>query len=948
MANWYRFSTTECLQQLESDGARGLTPQQVERLRERHGLNEMVETGGRGPWRILWEQLSGAMVVLLIVAAGVSIYLREFADAGVIGAIVILNALLGFVQDYRAERALAALKKLAVPQVRVRRNGSVEELSARELVPGDLVMLEVGNSVPADCRLLESFNLKVQEAALTGESESVSKQTDPLQQDTLAIGDQRNMVFMGTVVTYGHGQAVVTATGMNTELGRIARSLQSVETEQTPLQRRLAQLGRTLALVAIGIVALVFAIGLLRGEEARLMLMTALSLAVAVVPEGLPAVATVALAIGAKRMFHRRALIRKLPAVETLGSVTVICSDKTGTLTENRMTVTILDVAGDRLDLTETFQRGQAVATGEVDADAAELQTSVADDSSLTLLLTGAALCNDAELKSDEAEGGLRAVGDPTEGALAVAAARLGLHKDRLNEILPRDAEIPFDSERKRMTTVHHLASQASSDTTGPFQTAMQVIEGLGADHVAITKGAVDSILMVSGYIWHEDRAQPIDSTWRRRIEEANEKLARDGMRVLGVAVRPLSPSLVDSLAEPPTGGGGSRDSAGEPSDQEVGPEAEVEQDLIFVGMLGMIDPPRPEVADAVAECRSAGIRPVMITGDHPLTAMHIARQLNISDNREVITGQELEDKSMDELRSRAESTSVYARVAPKHKMRLVQAFQDSGHVVAMTGDGVNDAPALKQAHIGVAMGINGTDVAKEASQMVLLDDNFATIVSAVEEGRIVYDNIRKFVKYTMTSNAGEIWVMVLGPLLGMPLPLLPLQILWINLVTDGLPGLALSVEQAERDTMRRPPYPPEEHIFARGMVRDIAWIGLLMGVVSLAMGYWYWAYHDVPEAQWRTIVFTVLTLAQMGNALSIRSNRDSLFQIGLFSNVVMLGSVMLTFVMQMLVIYWSPLQSLFKTAPLTAGELAACIVLSTVVFWAVELQKLWFRYRNV
>jgi Ca2+-transporting ATPase len=472
------------------------------------------------------------------------------------------------------------------------------------------------------------------------------------------------------------------------------------------------------------------------------------------------------------------------------------------------------------------------------------------------------------------------------------------------------------------------------------MQTALQVLEAFDGDYLAITKGAVDSILTVSGSIWNEDEAKPIDPSWKARIEEANEELARDGMRVLGVAVRPLSRSQVEGMID--------GDDSDEPTSEEASPRgSEVEQDLIFIGMLGMIDPPRPEVADAVAECRSAGIRPVMITGDHPLTAMHIAQQLNIAENGEVITGQELEDGSMEELRSKAESTSVYARVAPRHKMRLVQALQDSGHVVAMTGDGVNDAPALKQAHIGVAMGINGTDVAKEASQMVLLDDNFATIVSAVEEGRIVYDNIKKFVKYTMTSNAGEIWVMVLGPLLGMPLPLLPLQILWINLVTDGLPGLALSVEQAERNTMQRPPYPPDEPVFTRGMVRDIAWIGLLMGVVSLAMGYWYWAFHGVPEPQWRTIVFTVLTLAQMGNALSIRSNRDSLFQIGLFSNLAMLGSVTLTFVLQLLVIYWPPLQSLFKTAPLTLGELLLCIALSTVVFWAVEMQKLILRWRQ-
>jgi Ca2+-transporting ATPase len=737
---------------------------------------------------------------------------------------------------------------------------------------------------------------------------------------------------------------------MKTELGHIARSLQSVESEETPLQRRLAQLGRTLALVAIGIVALVFIAGVVRGEDKRLMLLTSLSLAVAIVPEGLPAVATVALAIGAKRMFHRRALIRRLPAVETLGSVTVICSDKTGTLTENRMTVTVLDVAGQRLELDEshdrekTTERGDAI-TGDVDAGLA-LRQVVAEDSSLALLLAGAAICNDAELERDElpVEDGakdasqtasmeFRAVGDPTEAALVLAAARLGLAKNRLLQWLPREAEIPFDSDRKRMTTVHRLEANAAEIEPGPLRTALDAIGQLHAPAIAVTKGAVDSILSACDAIWHEQQPQPLDDAWRQRIAETNELHAAQGVRVLGVAIRPLDHRLVEQLYQ-------------EPIDQRALADS-IERDLIFVGMLGMIDPPRPEVAQAVARCRSAGIRPVMITGDHPLTAMHIAEQLNISDDRRVLTGAELEQHSDEELRDRAQTTSVYARVAPKHKLRLVQALQDSGHVVAMTGDGVNDAPALKQAHIGVAMGVIGTDVAKEASQMVLLDDNFATIVSAVEEGRIVYDNIRKFVKYTMTSNAGEIWVMVLGPLMGMPLPLLPLQILWINLVTDGLPGLALALEGAERDTMRRPPYPPNEPVFARGMVRDIAWVGLLMGIVSLAMGYWYWAFHEVLDSHWRTIVFTVLTLAQMGNALSIRSSRDSLFRIGIFSNPSLIAAVSLTFVLQMFVIYWPPLQTLFKTTALTAGELLACFALSTVVFWAAELQKWWLRRRS-
>ena len=627
MTDWHRRTLASAIEQLDSDCARGLTNDQVALRFAEHGPNELVELDGRGPWRILWEQLSGAMVLLLIVAAVVSALLQEYTDAVVIMGIVVLNAALGFVQDYRAEKALAALKKLALPIVRVRREGAVREISARELVPGDIVLMEVGNYVPADCRLVESVNLKVQEAALTGESEAVEKQVEPLAGEELPLGDRTNTAFMGTVVTYGHGQAVVTETGMNTELGNIARSLQTVETEPTPLQKRLAQLGRTLALVAMGIVALVFAQGMLRGEDPRLMLMTSLSLAVAVVPEGLPAVATVGLAVGARRMFKHHALIRKLPAVETLGSVTVICSDKTGTLTENRMTVTVLDVAGDRLDLTETLQQGQPSAEAEVSQEIGDLQQQVANNSSLALLLTGAALCNDAELELDSEHQRFRAVGDPTEGALAVAAARLGLRKDHLLTLFPREAEVPFDSDRKRMTTVHRIVSSVGEETDGPVKAALQPLIELDGDHIAFTKGAVDSILGACQYFWDDDAPKPMDDDAQRRIADANDQLAAQGMRVLGVAFR-----LFDEQ---------------EPAHND---SESVEQQLVFLGMLGMIDPPRLEVAEAVARCRTAGIRPLMITGDHPLTAKHIAQQLKIADEGEVLTGQDLEQMNAEDL----------------------------------------------------------------------------------------------------------------------------------------------------------------------------------------------------------------------------------------------------------------------------------------------------------
>ncbi len=924
MTLWHTLSETDVLQDLGVDSDQGLSAVEVGDRLHKTGPNELVETNQRSPWRIVWEQLSGAMVLLLFGAAVVSLVLHEVTDAIAIVTIIVLNAILGFVQDYRAERALAALKKLAVPTVRVRRDGVVAEVSARELVPGDIVLLEAGQSVPADCRVLESVNLKVQESALTGESEAVEKSIAALSDDSLPVADRTNMAWMGTTLTYGHGVAVVVQTGMQTELGHIAASLQSVEAGKTPLQQRLARMGRSLAIVALLIVAVVFGLGLLRGEDPQLMLMTALSLAVAVVPEGLPAVATVALALGARRMYRRRALIRKLPAVETLGSVTVICSDKTGTLTENRMTVTVLDVAGRRVDC--DVNRSGGADTGESEVSASEQA-----DSALSLLLIAASLCNDSELQHAESgdqnrvESGddWQALGDPTETALVIAAARRGLPKTELTRLLPRVAELPFDSDRKRMTTVHRPTSADDVDSA-VRQQAGSLLDLDESDCVALTKGAVDSVLTCCEFVWSDDEPLELTDDWRQRIQAAGNELAGQGMRVLGLAMRPV-------------------DDVPQQNEMEV-----LEGELIFIGLIGMIDPPRQEAKEAVARCRAAGIRPVMITGDHPLTALYIARQLGIADDTaKAVTGQELAGKQPSDLESMVESVSVYARVSPKDKLHIVQALQNLGHVVAMTGDGVNDAPALKQAHIGVAMGQVGTDVSKEASEMVLLDDNFATIVNAVEEGRIVYDNIRKFVKYTMTSNAGEVGVMVLGPLMGMPLPLLPLQILWINLVTDGLPGLALAVEPAERNTMKRPPLPLSAHIFGRGMGIDIAWIGLLMAVVSLAMGYWCWAYTSAETVHWRTMIFTVLTLSQMGNVLAIRSDTDSLFRIGIFSNRPLVGAVLLTFCLQLAVIYVPAMQHVFRTTALSFAELLACLAMSTIVFGAVELRKLFSRSRR-
>ena len=909
MTEWHRLDAQEAVRQIHSDIQNGLNAAEVARRVTEHGPNELVERRGKSPWAILLEQFTGIMVVILMISAVVSIILGETIDALVILIIVVLNAVLGFTQEYRAEQAMSALKRMAVPHVRVRRDGHLKEISARELVPGDIILLETGNSVPADARLLETANLRVQEAVLTGESEAVEKDTAPLADENPPLGDRINSIFMGTVVTYGRGEALVTETGMKTQLGRIADLLQSVGIEKTPLQRRLEQLARGLALAALVLVAIVFVLGILRGETWIDMFRVSVAMAVAAVPEGLPAVVTITLALGAQRMLKRNALIRKLPAVETLGSVTVICSDKTGTLTQNRMTVTFVDVAEHSLNLKERLRNFSPTVSRED-----PVEPLLRESPAVALTLAGGALCNDAVLEAVSGEPGtFSSVGDPTEGALVIASARAGLWKTELERAFPRVAELPFDSDRKRMTTVHHPNPDLVPAVLNPFQDERPDFFEPG-HYLVITKGAVDSLLEVSSRVWSGGETEPLNEYWRGRIMKANNDLAQNGMRVLGLAFR-----------------------------QSDTAEAS-ENDLIFIGIMGMIDPARPEVQGAVKEAKAAGVRPVMITGDHPLTAAFIAEELGIAHSRKTLTGRDMDGMTVEQLREVVEDIPVYARVSPEHKLKLVQALQDRGHIVAMTGDGVNDAPALKKAEIGVAMGITGTDVSKEASDMILLDDNFATIVAAVKEGRRIYDNIRKFIKYTMTSNAGEIWVMLLAPFIGMPLPLTSLQILWINLVTDGLPGLALAVEPAERTVMQRPPYPPRENIFGRGMARDILWIGLLMGLVSLAVGYLYYRVDpSASPAVWQTVTFTTLTLAQMGNALATRSDRDTLIQIGLLSNKAMLGSVLLTFVLQLAVIYLPFLNRAFSTTPLGLRDLLISLGFGAIVFAAVELFK-WIR----
>jgi Ca2+-transporting ATPase len=905
---WHTLEAHETLAQLQTNLKQGLTTAEVQQRLQRFGLNELIDRGGVSPWRILWGQLTSTMVVILIVASIISAFLGDLEDTIVILALVIINTLLGFTQEYRAEQSMAALKQLAVPTVRVRRDDSVQEIRATNLVPGDIVLVEAGSRVPADGRLLESAGLQVQEAALTGESVPVSKRATTLEESDLALGDRRNMVYMGTEVTNGRGEFVVTATGMHTELGKIADLIQNVTGEQTPMQRRLDQLGKQLAVLAVLIVILVFVLGLMRGDPLELLLLTAISLAVAAVPEGLPATVTIALSLGAQRMLQRHALIRKLPAVETLGSVTTICSDKTGTLTENRMTVTVLDIAGTMIEL-----------HGEKAAPLPNLR----ENPGLAFLLAGAALCNDAKPRFEDAENPDDILGDPTEVALVVASNHEGLSKMRLDQLFPRVAEDPFDSDRKRMTTLHRRPDAASiANTAGQIAVLLNDFSMVGeSTYAAYTKGAMDGLLDIASHAWLHDHLVELDENLRQRIIAANATMAANGLRVLGMGYR-----LLDEI----------------PQEVAAGNADVLENNLVLVGMIGMIDPARPEVRDAVRICKEAGIAVKMITGDHPATAVAIARELGIADeNTEALIGLELNRMEDQELRDILQEATVFARVAPEHKLRIVKALQSNGEIVAMTGDGVNDAPALKQAEIGVAMGITGTDVTKEAADMVLRDDNFATIVAAVAEGRVVYANIRKFIRYLLTGNIAEIIVMLITPFLGMPLALLPLQILWINLLTDGLPALALGLEPAERDTMRQPPRSPTESILDRGMGWQIGIGGLFLAILSAGVGYWAWSSHN-PD--WQTMIFTTLTFGQMAAVLSLRSDSESFFRFGIRRNPALIGAVALTVVLQLAVTYVPFLQKLFKTIPLTTLDMLICVGTGIVMLLGIEVEKILFQ----
>lgn len=850
--NWHNLDLGDIFEKTGSS-EQGLTQNAVRENLLKYGQNKLAEKKKKPVWLLFVNQFTDFMILVLIAAAIISGIAGDSVDMIIILVIVLLNAIIGFVQEFRAEKAMEALKKMATPQSTVLRNGEVTTVISTDLVPGDIVLLEAGNTVPADMRLFDIYSLKIMEASLTGESVAVDKTAATLSEENLPLGDRVNMAYKSTLVTNGRGRGVVIGTGMHTEIGHIAKLLQEEKTA-TPLQQRMADFGKKLSYLILLICIILFGVGLLRGEEPVQMLLVAISLAVAAIPEALPALITIALSRGAARLVKKNVLIRKLTAVETLGSVTYICTDKTGTLTQNKMRLTSTVPAPDGMDQEEA----------------------------MSLLDLSMALNHTVMHEHDNL------LGDPTEVAMVeyIQSTHSPEKYRQLQETYSRLGELPFDSDRKCMTTLHRYHGKV----------------------LVITKGAVESIV------------ERLENETGEAIQEKATAMASEGLRVLAFGYRLLE-TLPASLRE-----------------------EEIEKNLRFAGLAGMIDPPREEIKDAITLCKTAGIKPVMITGDHKETAAAIGRQIGLlSEGEMVVTGAELTRMGKEGLTEKVEQIRVYARVSPDQKLAIVKALQDKAHFVAMTGDGVNDAPSLKKANIGIAMGITGTDVTKEVSDMILLDDNFATIVKAVKEGRRIYDNIRRFVKYIMTCNSAEIWTIFLAPLIGLPIPLLPIHILWINLVTDSLPGLALSTEKAERNIMQRPPRKTDESLFAEGIGFHIIWVGLLMAFLTLGMQ--AWSIHT-GDMHWQTMVFTTLTFAQLAHVFAIRSDTEYIYKKGFFSNMPLIGAVIFTFLLQLCVIYLPFANPIFQTEPLSLEELLICLGVAVILFHAVELEK-WIRRRQ-
>lgn len=864
---WHTLDKEEVAERLSTSIEEGLSQGEVLKRLERYGANELAQKKPRPILLRFLDQFKDFMVLILIAAAVISAFVGEVTDTIIILAIVILNAVLGTVQEYRAEESLAALKKMTAPIAKVIRGSVADVIPAVELVPGDVVVLEAGDFVPADIRLIETVDMSIQESALTGESMPVEKDAQAILDSDTTLGDRCNMAYSGTIVTHGRGKGIVVATGMDTELGSIAGMLKDENEEKTPLQKRLTVLSKTLGIAVIGICLFIFVIGLLYGKEPLEMFLTSVSLAVAAIPEGLLAIVTIVLAIGVQNMSKRGAIIRRLPAVETLGSATVICSDKTGTLTQNRMTVVAVYTDGKLYNADEYV-------------DGIEKQDN--------LLMTISVCCNDAKVKIDGED--IQLIGDPTETSLIDLGLKGGLKKEVLDTEYPRVNEIPFDSERKLMTTVHR-----TEDNVFVF-----------------TKGAVDELLEICTHIMLDGDILPIDADMIDKIQRMNNEMGENALRVLAMAYKEV------------------------PSLEEAAP---FESNLVFVGLVGIIDPPREEVKPAVKRCIRAGIKPIMITGDHKITAMAIARELGImSEGDEAISGFELEEMSDEQLNENIERYSVYARVAPEHKVRIVKAWQSLGHIVAMTGDGVNDAPALKAADIGIAMGMTGTDVAKEASDMVITDDNFATIVLAVEEGRKIYTNILKCIQYLLSCNIGELLLIFIATLLNFNAPLLPIHILWINLVTDSLPALALGIDPISKGIMDKKPRKANEDIFTKGLIMRIIYQGAMIGLLSLTafiIGNGW----SVEVAE--TMTFATLAFTQIVHGLNVRSNEESIFSIGIFSNKYYLGAGLISIVLQILVLNIPVLMNLFKVVPLNSTQALIVMTLSLIPIAVVEVLKL-------